>query len=86
MNNITVFKKNFSANFDGFFVEMLVKSESVSKLSMKLLETCSSISVAKLNESLTVYLLLVNGSKIGTKHFGSFYVGVCKSDHISLKG
>ena len=59
---------------------MLVKSESTSKLHMKLLEFCSTISVAKLNESLTVYLLLVNGSKIDTKCFASFYVGVCKAN------
>ena len=52
---------------------------------MKLLEPCSTISVARLNESLTVYLLLVNGSKIGTKYFASFYVGVCKADKIDLK-
>ena len=59
---------------------MLVKSESTSKLHMKLLEFCSTISVAKLNESLTVYLLLVNGSKIETKYFASFYVEVCKAN------
>ena len=45
---------------------MLVKNESMSKLSMELLESGSTISVAKLNESLTVYLLVVNGSKPGT--------------------
>ena len=61
---------------------MLVKNESTSKLPTKLLETCSTISVAKL----TVYLLLVNCSKIGTKHLGSLYVGVCKADKIGLKG
>ena len=52
---------------------------------MKLLESCSTISVAKLNKSLTVYLLVVNGFKIGTKYFGSLYVGVCKADKIGLK-
>ena len=65
---------------------MLVKSESISKLPMKLLESCSTISVANLNESLTVYLLVVNGSKIGTKYLASLYVGVCKADKIGLKG
>ena len=55
---------------------MLVKSESISKFSMKLLESCSTISVAKLNEYLTVYMLLVDGSKLGTKYFASLYV-VC---------
>ena len=37
---------------------MLVKSESISKLPMKLPESCSRISVAKLNESFIVYLLM----------------------------
>ena len=46
---------------------MLVKSESFHKLPMKLLESCPKISVAELNESLTLYLLLVNDCKIGTK-------------------
>ena len=65
---------------------MLVKSESISKLSMKLLESCSTNSVAKLNESLAVYLSLVNDSKTGTKYFASLYVGVCKADKIGVKG
>ena len=47
---------------------MLVKNESVPKLPMKLLETFSTISVAKLNESLTLYLLVVNGSALNTSH------------------
>ena len=42
---------------------MIIKGESMSKLTMKLLESCSIVSVAKLNESLTVYLLAGNGSK-----------------------
>ena len=66
--------------------EMLVKNESISKFPMKLLEPCSTISLAKLNENLIVYLFLVNGSKIGTKYFASLYVGVCKADKIGLKG
>ena len=64
---------------------MLVKIESISKLPMTLPEFCSTISVAKLNKSLTVYLFLVNGSKIGTKYFAGLYVGVCKVDKICLK-
>ena len=58
--------------------EMLIKSESMSKLPMKLLEPCSTISVTELNKSLTVYLLVANGSKIGTKIFASLYVGALK--------
>ena len=64
----------------------LVKSESISKFPVKLLETCSTISEAKSNKSLTLYLLLVNDSKIGTKYFANLYVGVCKADKIGLKG
>ena len=65
---------------------MLVKSESISKHPLKLLESCSTISGTKLNESLTVYLLVVNGSKIDTNYFKSLYVRVCKADKIGLKG
>ena len=43
---------------------MLVKNESISILSMNLLEYCSTISEAKLNGSLNVYLLVVSGSYI----------------------
>ena len=65
---------------------MLVKSGLMSKLPVKLLESCSKISVAKLNESLTVYLLVVNDSKRGSKNVASLYLGVCKADKIGLKG
>ena len=82
MNNVAVFK--------GLLVQISmvsssgisVKSESISKLSLKLLESCSATSVAKLNESLTAYLLLVNGSKIGTKFFARLHVRVSKVDKI----
>ena len=86
MNNFVVFKKIVNVNFDVSSKGMLVKKESISKLPMKLLESCSTISLAKLNESLTVYLLVVNGSKIGNKYFESLYVGVYKADKIGLKG
>ena len=64
---------------------ILVKIESISKLPMKLLESCSTVPVAKLNESLTVYLLVVSGSKIGNINFASLNAGVCQADKISLK-
>ena len=54
-------------------------------LPMKLLESCSTISVAKLNESLILYLLVVNDSKIGNKNFVGLYVAVCKTNKIGLK-
>ena len=65
---------------------ILVKSGLMLKLPVKLLESCSKISVAKLNESLTVYLLVVNDSKRGSKNVASLYLGVCKADKIGLKG
>ena len=64
---------------------MLLKSESVSKQLIKLLEFWSTTSVAKLNESLTVCLLVATGFKIGTKNFAGLYIGVCKADKIGLK-
>ena len=65
---------------------MLVKSESIYSLPMKLVESWSIISVAKLKESLTAYLLVINDSKIGTRYFESLYVGACKADKIGLNG
>ena len=65
---------------------MLVKSESISKLPMKLLEYCSMIPVAELRKSLTVYLLVANSSKIGTRCYTSLYVVLCKADKIGLRG
>ena len=53
---------------------------------MILLESCSTTSVAKLNESLPVYLLVVNGSRIGTKYFANLYVHGYKTDKIGRKG
>ena len=56
------------------------------KLPKKLLRSWSTFSMAKLGESLTVYLLVVNGSKLDTKNFAGLYVGICKADKIALKG
>ena len=53
---------------------------------MKLLKSCSTISVTKLKKSLTVYVLFVNDSKIGTKYFANLYLRVCKAEKIVLKG
>ena len=85
MNNVAVVKRLLVQISIVSSKVMLVKSESISKLPMKLLESCSTISLVKLSESLTVYLLSVSGSKIGTKYFASLYVGVCKADKIGLK-
>ena len=58
----------------------LVKSESIHKLPIKWLESCSKISVTILSKSFNMYLLLVNGSKAGTQNITSLYVGVYKAD------
>ena len=65
---------------------MFVKSESTSKLPIDNEGSCSQISSAKLNESLTVYTFLVQVSNIGTKNLARLYVGVCKADRIDLNG
>ena len=63
--------------------EWLVQGQS--KLPMMLLESYSTISVAKLNLFLPMYLLVVNVSKIDNKNFSSMYLGVFKADKISMK-
>ena len=57
----------------------------MSKLPMKLLESWSKNSVAKLGDTLIVHLLVVMGFKIGTKNFASLCVRVRKADKIGLK-
>ena len=58
---------------------LLVKSESTSKLPIDNEGSCSQISSAKRNESLTVYSFLIKISNIGTKNLARLYVGVCKA-------
>ena len=83
MSNAVVFKKNISVQISIISIwGMLVKTESLSKRPIKLLESFSTISVANLNGSLTVYLLVVNGSEMG---FKNLYVGACNRDEIGLK-
>ena len=48
---------------------MLLKRESTFRLSIKNSESCSTISSAKTNESVTIYSLLVKDFRIGTRHF-----------------
>ena len=43
----------------------------VKEATMKNLESCSTISSAKANESFTVHLLLVKVFKIGTRNFAN---------------
>ena len=61
---------------------MLVKSESISRLTMKVMESWLIISVAKLKESFTLYPLVVNDSKIVTENFACLSVGLSKSEKI----
>ena len=83
MSNAVVFKKNISVQISIISIwGMLVKTESLSKRPIKLLESFSTISVANLNGFLTVYLLVVNGSEMG---FKNLYVGACNTDEIGLK-
>ena len=86
MNSVVVFERLLVQIWMDSSRGILVKNESTFKLPMKLLESCSTISVAKLNESLNVYLLVVNGSKIGTKYFASLCVSVCKANKIAMTG
>ena len=48
-------------------------------------ESCSTISSAKVNESFTVYSLLVKDIKIGTRNFANFQVVVLITDKIGQK-
>ena len=48
-------------------------------------ESCSTISSAKVNESFTVYSLLIKDIKIGTRNFANFQVVVLITDKIGQK-
>ena len=63
---------------------MLVKSDSSFKLPIDNEGSCSQIASAKWNHFLTVYLLLVEGSNIGTKILARWLVLVCKADRSDL--
>ena len=56
---------------------MLVNSESTSRLAINNLESCETISLAKENESLVVYIFIrCNTRQIGNKIFANLYEGV----------
>ena len=65
--------------------EILVKIESMSKLPITLLQSCSKNLVEQLNKFLIVYLAVVDCSRIATKNFTNLYVGVCKTNKMVLK-
>ena len=56
----------------------------MSKPPIKLQESRSTISAAKLNEYLSIFLI-VNGPKIGATTFASLYESVREADKIDLK-
>ena len=78
--NIKIFKSGWIVWNVAFYQTIAdrLKGESITKLPRKLLESCSPTLVAKLKDSLTGYLLVVSGSKIGTKHFTRLHVGFVK--------
>ena len=65
---------------------MLVKRDSTSRLAMKTLGSWSAISLENLELFFIVYILVVIGSRRGTRNVASLYVGVLIADIIGLKG
>ena len=63
---------------------MLVKGDSISKLSIKGSESKLCCSCANVKESL-VYSLVVRGSNIGIKNFASLFVDVLMAEKIGPK-
>ena len=61
---------------------MLLKSESKSTLPIDNIGSCSHISSANRNVSLTVYPFLTKIFNMGTKNFARLYIGVWKADKI----
>ena len=85
MNNVIAFKKIINANFDGFFKRMLVKSESLSKPLISYVQLMRNKFLGKLNDSLSIHLLVVNDSQISTKNLAILYIDVFKADKTYLK-
>ena len=72
MDKVAVLKKHFSANFNGFFKLDVNKKWINISVSYEVAGVLTS--GAKIHESFSVYLLLVNRSNIGTKYFASLCV------------
>ena len=64
---------------------MLVNNEVMSRLAIKQSEFCCSISLAKSNESLTLYSLEVKSLSTGTRNLAILYVGVPMTERIARK-
>ena len=80
MNNAVIFKKLLVQISMVSSSRILVKSESMHKLPIKWLKSCSKTSVTILNKSFNVCLLVVNGSKTDTQNFAGLHVAVYKAD------
>ena len=65
---------------------MLVKRDSISKLAMNDPESCSMTSLANSKLFLIVNLLVVIGSKIGTKCLAILEEGVLIADKVGRRG
>ena len=64
---------------------MIVNNEVISRLAIKQSEFCCSISLAKSNESSTLYSLEVKSLSIGTRNLAILYVGVSMAERIGRK-
>ena len=82
MKFVAIYKKFIDVNFNFFFssskkwIYVMIPRHLSLSYSWSCLETLSTISEAKLNKPLTIYLLIVNGSKISNKNFASRYMFV----------
>ena len=64
---------------------MLVKSESLSKPLISYVQLMRNKFLGKLNDSLSIHLLVVNDSQISTKNLAILYIDVFKADKTYLK-
>ena len=69
-----------------FCNNFFVKRESTSKLTMKSPGSWSAISLANSKLFLTAYILVVIGSRRGTRNLATLYVGVLIAEITGLKG
>ena len=64
---------------------MFTNNEVMSRLAIKQSELCCSISLAKSNESLKLYLLEVKSLSIATRNLANLHVGIPMNDRIGQK-
>ena len=75
------FKEMFMVSSRG----MLVNNELMSRLAIKQSEFCFSISLAKSNESFTMYSLEVKSLSIGTRNLAILYLSVPMAERVGRK-